>query len=83
MNDLVTNKQTGYLLIIALVAVVLGAIYYFFIYPLNAEKNLKEATLSTVSSEIALLDSQLDSPVEEAVVQNSFQLEKKYLLHER
>lgn len=77
MNDLVTNKQTGYLLIIALVAVVLGAIYYFFIYPLNAEKNLKEATLSTVSSEIALLDSQLDSPVEEAVVQNSFQLEKK------
>lgn len=77
MNDLVTNKQTGYLLIIALVAVVLGAVYYFFIYPLNEEKNAKEATLSTVSSEIALLDSQLETTVEEAVVQNSFQLEKK------
>ncbi|WP_419959132.1 potassium transporter [Psychrobacillus sp. BM2] len=77
MNDLVTNKQTGYLLIIALVAVVLGAVYYFFIYPLNEEKNAKEATLSTVSSEIALLDSQLETTVEEEVVQNSFQLEKK------
>ena len=77
MNDLVSNKQTGYLLIITLVAVLLGAIYYLFINPLNGEVNSKEVTLKTVRSEIALLDSQLASPVEEKVEGNSFQLEKK------
>jgi len=77
MNDLFSNKQTGYLVISALIAVLLGAIYYFLIYPLNEEKNSKETTISTVRSEIALLDSQLTSPVEEDENKNSFQLEKK------
>ena len=77
MNDLFSNKQTGYLVISALIAVLLGAIYYFLVYPLNEEKNSKEATISSVRSEIALLDSQLTSPVEEDEDQNSFQLEKQ------
>jgi len=75
MNDLISNKRTGYLLIIALAAVVLGAIYYFLIYPLNEEKNSKETTITTVENEIALLDAQSVVPVEE--VENSIVLEKK------
>lgn len=77
MNDLFSSKQTGYLVISALIAVLLGAIYYFLVYPLNEERNSKEVTISTVRSEIALLDSQLTSPVEEVESHNSFQLEKK------
>ena len=75
MNDLISNKRTGYLLVIALLAVLLGAIYYFLIYPLNEEKNSKETTISTMESEIALLDAQAVAPVEED--ENSFYLEKK------
>lgn len=77
MNDLFSNKQTGYLVISALIAVLLGAIYYFLVYPMSEEKNSKEVTISTVRSEIALLDSQLTAPVEEGEDKNSFQLEKK------
>ncbi|MER2170839.1 MAG: potassium transporter [Psychrobacillus psychrodurans] len=77
MNDLFSNKQTGYLLIIALVTLLLGATYYFLIYPLNEEKNSKEVTISSVRSEIALLNSQFTSPVEEVEITNSFQLKKK------
>ena len=75
MNDLVSNKRTGYLLITALVAVLLGAIYYFVIYPLNEEKNLKESSIIVVENEIALLDAQKVSPVEEE--ESSLFLEKK------
>ncbi|MEK5216301.1 potassium transporter [Psychrobacillus sp. FSL H8-0487] len=75
MNDLISNKRTGYLLIIALAAVVFGAIYYFLIYPLNEEKNSKETSITTVENEIALLDAQSVVPVEEAG--NSMFLEKK------
>lgn len=75
MNDLVSNKRTGYLLIIALVAVVLGAIYYFLISPLNEEKDSKETTISTVENEIALLDAQTVAPVE--AEEKSIFLEKK------
>lgn len=77
MNDLFSNKQTGYLVISALIAVLLGAIYYFLVYPMSEEKNSKEVTISTVRNEIALLDSQLTAPVEEGEDKNSFQLEKK------
>ncbi|SFQ48080.1 hypothetical protein SAMN05421670_2274 [Psychrobacillus psychrotolerans] len=77
MNDLFSNKQTGYLVVSALIAVLLGAIYYFLVYPMSEEKNSKEVTISTVRSEIALLDSQLTAPVEEGEDKNSFQLEKK------
>lgn len=77
MNDLISNKRTGYLLIIALAAVVFGAIYYFLIYPLNEEKNSKETSITTVENEIALLDAQSVVPVEEAG--NSMFLEKKFL----
>lgn len=77
MNDLFSNKQTGYLVVSALIAVLLGAIYYFLVYPMSEEKNSKEVTISTVRSEIALLDSQLSAPVEEGEDKNSFQLKKK------
>lgn len=77
MNDLFSNKQTGYLVVSALIAVLLGAIYYFLVYPMSEEKNSKEVTISTVRNEIALLDSQLTAPVEEGEDKNSFQLEKK------
>lgn len=77
MNDLFSNKQTGYLVISALIAVLLGALYYFLVYPMSEEKNSKEVTISTVRSEIALLDSQLTAPVEEGEDKNSFQLEEK------
>lgn len=75
MNDLISNKRTGYLLIIVLVAVVLGAIYYFLVYPLYEEKNSKETTITTVENEIALLDAQSVVPEEE--VENSIFLAKK------
>ncbi|MFJ7826928.1 potassium transporter [Psychrobacillus sp. NPDC096623] len=75
MNDLVSNKRTGYLLIIALVAVLLGAIYYFLIYPLNEEKTSKEATISIVENEIALLDAESIAPVD--VEEKSVFLERK------
>lgn len=77
MNELFSDKRTGYLVLMALVAVLLGAIYYLFIQPLNEERNSKEVTISAVRSEIALLDSELTAPVEEEENQNSFQLEKK------
>lgn len=77
MNDLFSNKQTGYLVVSALIAVLLGVIYYFQVYPMSEEKNSKEVTISTVRSEIALLDSRLTSPVKEDEDKNSFQLEKK------
>ncbi|SDM80143.1 hypothetical protein SAMN05518871_102270 [Psychrobacillus sp. OK028] len=75
MNDLVSNKRTGYLLIIALVIVLLGAIYYFLIYPLNEEKTSKETTISIVENEIALLDAESVAPVE--VEEKSVLLERK------
>ena len=63
MNDLMSNKKTATLVIAAFVALILGAIYYLFIYPLNEEKNTKESTVTTVQSEIAVLEEQLVAPV--------------------
>ncbi len=75
MNELVSNKRTGYLLIVALVAVLLGALYFFLISPLQQEKQSKEVVISNVRNEIDLLSTQLVAPSEE--VENSFLLEKK------
>ncbi|QFF99568.1 potassium transporter [Psychrobacillus glaciei] len=78
MNDLVSNKKTGFLIIIAFIVVVLGAIYYYFVYPLNEEKNLKEVTVSNVRNEIAVLETQLAAPVvEDDNRENSFAFQKK------
>ncbi|MEK4486610.1 potassium transporter [Psychrobacillus sp. FSL H8-0484] len=78
MNDLVSNKKTGFLLIAALVTVVFGAIYYYVIYPLNEEKSTKEITVSNVRNEIAVLNEQLTAPNEEVEPeQNTFALQKK------
>ncbi|WP_391202195.1 type 4a pilus biogenesis protein PilO [Psychrobacillus sp. L4] len=78
MNDLVSNKKTGFFLIIALLVVVLGAIYYYFVYPLNEEKNSREIGISNVRNEIAVLQTQLVPPVIETdVMENSFALQKK------
>ncbi|MFF2755059.1 type 4a pilus biogenesis protein PilO [Psychrobacillus sp. NPDC058041] len=78
MNDLVSNKKTGFFLIIALIVVVLGAIYYYFVYPLNEEKSSKEVTISNVRNEIAVLETQLAIPGgEKENEENSFVLQKK------
>lgn len=78
MNELVSNKKTGFLLVTALVAVVFGAIYYYVIYPLNEEKSMKEVTVSNVRNEIAVLNEQLTAPDEEVEPeQNTFALQKK------
>ena len=79
MNDLMSNKKTATLVIAAFVALILGAIYYLFIYPLNEEKNTKESTVTTVQSEIAVLEEQLVAPVvvEEESVEQAFDLKKK------
>lgn len=78
MNDLVSNKRTGSLLLVALVVVILGAVYYFVIYPLSEEKNSKEVTISNVRSEVAVLQEQLTTPeVEEESEEHTFDLKKK------
>lgn len=79
MNDLMSNKKTATLVIAAFVALILGAIYYLFIYPLNEEKNTKESTVTTVQSEIAVLEEQLVAPVvvEEEAEEQGFDLKKK------
>lgn len=79
MNDLMSNKKTATLVIAAFVALILGAIYYLFIYPLNEEKNTKESTVMTVQSEIAVLEEQLVAPVvvEEETEEQGFDLKKK------
>ena len=79
MNDLMSNKKTATLVIAAFVALILGAIYYLFIYPLNEEKNTKESTVMTVQSEIAVLEEQLVAPVvvEEESEEQAFDLKKK------
>lgn len=79
MNELVSNKQTGYLLLVALVAVLLGALYFFLINPLKEEKESKEVIISNVRNEIDLLSTQLNTSVVEE--ENTFLLEKKFLLH--
>lgn len=75
MNELVSNKQTGYLLLVALVAVLLGALYFFLINPLKEEKESKEVIISNVRNEIDLLSTQLSTSVVEE--ENTFLLEKK------
>ena len=75
MNELVSDKRTGYLLIVALVAVLLGALYFFLVSPLQQEKQSKEVVISNVRNEIELLSTQLTAPSE--VEEDSFLLEKK------
>ncbi|QEY19254.1 potassium transporter [Psychrobacillus sp. AK 1817] len=75
MNELVSNKQTGYLLLVALIAVLLGALYFFLINPLKEEKESKEVIISNVRNEIDLLSTQLNTSVVEE--ENTFLLEKK------
>ncbi|TQR14833.1 potassium transporter [Psychrobacillus soli] len=78
MNNLVSNKRTGSLLLVALVVVILGAIYYFVIYPLSEEKNSKEVIVSNVRNEVAVLQEQLTTPeVEEEPEEHTFTLKKK------
>ena len=79
MNDLMSNKKTATLVIAAFIALILGAIYYLFIYPLNEEKNTKESTVSTVRNEIAVLEEQLVAPVvvEEESEEQAFDMKKK------
>lgn len=80
MNDLMSNKRTATLVIAAFVALILGAIYYLYIYPLNEEKDAKESTVLTVQSEIAVLQEQLVGPVvEDKPEEHAFDLMKKVL----
>ncbi|WP_156316734.1 hypothetical protein [Bacillus sp. FJAT-22090] len=41
--------------------VIIGAIYYFLIYPLKEEKQLKEVTVSSIRTEVAVLQTELAS----------------------
>ncbi len=61
MNELVSNKKTASLLLVAFLVVILAAIYFYFINPLLAEKSLIETSLSSVESEVAILESGLAS----------------------
>lgn len=77
MNDLVSNKKTAFLLIVTLVVLVLGVIYFYFIYPLNKEKKSKEEAVRYVQSEIGILQSQLATSTVEESKENMFALQKK------
>lgn len=77
MNNLVSNKKTGFLLIVLVVLMLLATIYYYFVYPLNAEKKSKEVEVSYVQNEIAELQSQLADSEPEQLQENSFILQKK------
>lgn len=79
MNELMSNKKTATLVIAAFIALILGAIYYLYIFPLNEEKNAKESTVLTVQSEIAVLEEQLVAPVvvEDESEEQAFDLNKK------
>ncbi|MDF2066197.1 hypothetical protein [Bacillus sp. Cr_A10] len=59
--ELFSDKKSGFLIIVALVFVIIGAIYYFLIYPLKEEKQLKEVTVSWVRTEVAVLQTELAS----------------------
>ena len=61
VNELVSNKKTASLLLVAFLVVILAAIYFYFINPLLAEKSLIETSLSSVESEVAILESGLAS----------------------
>ncbi|WP_277584461.1 hypothetical protein [Psychrobacillus antarcticus] len=79
MNDLMSNKKTATLVIAAFIALILGAIYYLYIYPLNGVKDAKESTVLSVQSEIAVLDQQLvaSEVVGEEPEEQVFDLTKK------
>lgn len=77
MNELFSDKKSGFLILVALVFVIIGAIYYFLIYPLKEEKQLKEVAVSSVRTEVAVLQSELASTEVESDKENTFSLEKK------
>lgn len=77
MNELFSDKKSGFLILVALVFVIIGAIYYFLIYPLKEEKQLKEVAVSSVRTEVAVLQSELASTEVESDEENTFSLEKK------
>lgn len=78
MNELVSNKRTAFLLIITLVVLILGAIYYFLINPLQNERDTKENNVKMLQTEVAVLNEQYQSvQAAEGKTENAFQLEKK------
>lgn len=61
MNELVSNKRTVYILLVALVVVLLGAIYYFVLQPLKDEKASKEINVEVLRGEVAALKEEYSS----------------------
>lgn len=78
MNELVSNKRTAFLLIVTLVVLILGAIYYYVIYPLQNERDSKANIVKVLQTEVAALNEQYQSAqADERPTENTFQLEKQ------
>lgn len=78
MNELVSNKRTATLLIVALVVLILGAIYYYVIYPLQNERDAKKNNVQVLQTEVAVLNEQYQSAqAEGSSTENTFQLVKQ------
>ena len=78
MNELVSNKRTALLLIVALVLLVLGAIYYYVIYPLQSERSAKENNVEMLQAEVSVLSEQYQSAQEgDSPTENAFLLESQ------
>ncbi|MFJ5768470.1 hypothetical protein [Psychrobacillus sp. NPDC093180] len=73
MNELVSNKRTAFILIVALVVVLLGAVYYFVLQPLKDERASKEISVQVLQGEVAALKEEYSSAQsEEDSSENTF-----------
>lgn len=73
MNELVSNKRTAFILIVALVVVLLGAVYYFVLQPLKDERASKEISVQVLRGEVAALKEEYSSAqLEEDSSENTF-----------
>lgn len=78
MNELVSNKKTASLLIVALAIVLLGAVYYFVLYPLKNEKASKELNVEVLHGEVAALKEEYSSSkLHDNSTDNTFNLQTR------
>ena len=79
MNAMTSSKNSGILLITALVAAILFAVYYYVLTPKLDEVEAKENNLSTLHEEMANLQQQLDQAAQsqQMSVSNELVLRKK------
>ncbi|ETT82464.1 hypothetical protein MKZ08_05625 [Viridibacillus sp. FSL R5-0477] len=65
MNSLGSNEKSAYILIGILVITILGAIFYYAVYPKMEESNSLKYQIADMKKEAATLDEQLDIMKEE------------------